>query len=103
VSDLPVDVSARFGLFSTSRGAPGVRPGTPTEVPPPKRPRRAPAYLTVDQVAARLKVHPATVYKLCDRGELPHFRMLNLLRITADDIAAYIAKRRAAGGWLRRR
>jgi helix-turn-helix protein len=30
--------------------------------------------LTVNQAAARAKVHPKTVYHAIERGELPHFR-----------------------------
>ncbi len=44
--------------------------------------------LTVRQVARRLGVSRATVYRLCARGELPHVRVLNALRIPAAALAA---------------
>ncbi|MBK9516171.1 MAG: helix-turn-helix domain-containing protein [Anaeromyxobacter sp.] len=37
--------------------------------------------LTVLEVARLLRVSTATVYKLCERGELAHVRVLNALRI----------------------
>jgi excisionase family DNA binding protein len=39
--------------------------------------------LTVKQVAKLLRVCNATVYKLCDRGELAHARILNAIRVIA--------------------
>jgi excisionase family DNA binding protein len=42
--------------------------------------------LTVREVAARLKVSTATVYKLCRRGMLRHVRVLNVLRIAPADL-----------------
>jgi excisionase family DNA binding protein len=37
--------------------------------------------LSVRQVAKLLGVCSATVYRLCGRGELPHFRVLNAIRV----------------------
>jgi excisionase family DNA binding protein len=37
--------------------------------------------LTVREVAERLGVCTATVYGLCERGELPHVRVSNAIRI----------------------
>ena len=31
--------------------------------------------MTVDELAAYLKVHPATIYRLLKRGELPAFKV----------------------------
>jgi excisionase family DNA binding protein len=45
-------------------------------------------YLTVREVARRLRVSTATVYKLCARGELVHVRVLNVLRIPATALYA---------------
>jgi excisionase family DNA binding protein len=47
--------------------------------------------LTVREVAARLGVCTATVYKLCERGELAHVRVLNAIRVTPADLAAFIS------------
>ncbi|MBM4363181.1 MAG: helix-turn-helix domain-containing protein, partial [Deltaproteobacteria bacterium] len=40
-----------------------------------------PAYLTVREVAERLRVSAATVYALVGRGELAHVRVSNSIRI----------------------
>jgi excisionase family DNA binding protein len=37
--------------------------------------------LTVRQVAERLGVSAATVYKLCKSGKLRHVRILNVIRV----------------------
>jgi excisionase family DNA binding protein len=42
--------------------------------------------LTVKEVAKRLQVCNATVYKLCEKGELAHVRILNSIRITPADL-----------------
>jgi excisionase family DNA binding protein len=53
--------------------------------------------LTVRAVAGRLGVSTATVYKLAARGDLPHIRGSNAIRIAPDDLAAYLARCRSAG------
>jgi len=45
--------------------------------------------LTVRDVARRLKVSTATVYKLCSRGDLGHVRVLNAIRIPAEAVAEF--------------
>jgi len=50
--------------------------------------------LNMRQVAERLGVCKATVYALCERGELPHVRVSNAIRVTPDDLAAYLARQR---------
>ncbi len=54
--------------------------------------------LTVRQVAERLGVSTATVYKLCDRGELPHVRISNAIRMVPADLAAFVARSRVSDG-----
>jgi excisionase family DNA binding protein len=49
-------------------------------------------FLTVRQVAARLKVSTATVYKLCARAELAHVRVLGTIRIAPDALAAFSSR-----------
>jgi excisionase family DNA binding protein len=48
--------------------------------------------LTVKEVAARLKVSTATVYKLVDRGDLACVRVANSIRVRAGVLAAYLAQ-----------
>jgi excisionase family DNA binding protein len=48
----------------------------------------------VREVAAKLSVSTATVYALCDRGELGHVRVSkNAIRIAAPELAAYLDRR----------
>jgi excisionase family DNA binding protein len=51
--------------------------------------------LTVRDVAARLSCSTATVYKLAGRGELPHVRVANAIRVAASDLEGFIARSRA--------
>ena len=57
--------------------------------------------LRVSDVARQLKVSTATVYSLCARGELEHFRVLNSIRIPQAAVDALLAQTR--GGETRRR
>lgn len=50
--------------------------------------------LTVREVAARLCVSTATVYKLVNGGELAHTRVANSIRLAPADLEAYLADRR---------
>ena len=52
--------------------------------------------LSVREAAARLGVSTATVYKLCERGELPQVRVSNTIRIAPTDLVDFIAR-----GWRR--
>jgi excisionase family DNA binding protein len=45
-------------------------------------------FLTVREVAARLRVSAATVYSLCAQGKLPHARVSNAIRIDVNDVGA---------------
>jgi excisionase family DNA binding protein len=47
--------------------------------------------LTVADVADQLGVCGATVYRLCESGELPHVRIVNSIRIRPADLAAFLA------------
>jgi excisionase family DNA binding protein len=53
--------------------------------------------LTVRQVAAKLCVSTAAVYKLVDRGALPHLRILNAIRVAPSDLEAFVASQRRGG------
>jgi excisionase family DNA binding protein len=50
--------------------------------------------LTVRQVAKVLGVCPATVYGLCDRGELPHYRVRHAIRVALMDVTAMLQRSR---------
>ena len=52
------------------------------------------AMLTVGEVAALLRVCTATVYKLCAVGEIPSLRILNSIRVSPQDLAEFIRRRR---------
>jgi len=41
-------------------------------------------------VAQLLGVSTATVYRLCERGDLQHFRISYAIRISADGLAAFL-------------
>jgi excisionase family DNA binding protein len=55
--------------------------------------RKPPRYLTIREAAAVLRVCTATVYRLCERGELPHLRVSNAIRVLASDLAATVNRR----------
>jgi len=50
---------------------------------------RRDALLYVAEVAHRLRVCQATVYKLCARGELAHLRILNVVRIAPEALDTF--------------
>ena len=54
----------------------------------------SPELLSVKRVAALLSVSTATVYALANRGELPHVRVLNAIRIAPADLEAFINRNR---------
>jgi len=68
------------------------RPGVATEKAPrlelPVEP-----LLSIKEVATQLGVCRAVAYRLCERGELPHVRISNAIRVAAAALAAYLASR----------
>ena len=50
--------------------------------------------LSVRQVAKLLAVCPATVYRMCELGELPHFRVRNAIRVPVVAVKAYLGRAR---------
>jgi len=54
--------------------------------------------LRVAEAAEQLRVSTATVYKLCEAGELPHIRIIDSIRIRPADVAVFVAARRRTGG-----
>ena len=56
--------------------------------------------MTAREVAARLRVCAATVYRLCDTGKLPHVRVSNAVRVSETDLRGFLRRQRrlAAAG-----
>jgi len=50
--------------------------------------------LSVRQVAALLGICSATVNRMCEHGELPHFRVRNAIRVPVATLKAYLARAR---------
>jgi excisionase family DNA binding protein len=50
--------------------------------------------MSIPQVAARWGLSPVEVFDLCVRGELPHHRIGDLVRIRFRDIEAYEERQR---------
>jgi excisionase family DNA binding protein len=48
--------------------------------------------LTVRQVAKVLGVCPATVYRLCERGELAHYRVRHAIRVDITEVKAMLQR-----------
>jgi excisionase family DNA binding protein len=46
--------------------------------------------MSVEQVAARLRVHPITVYRMIERGLLRAVRVSGLWRVSGEALAAYL-------------
>ncbi|WP_140865117.1 helix-turn-helix domain-containing protein [Myxococcus xanthus] len=59
------------------------------------QPSRTERLLTVREVAERLSICTATVYGLCERGELPHIRVSNATRVRPVDVEAFSPEARA--------
>jgi excisionase family DNA binding protein len=53
--------------------------------------------LKVAEVAEHLGVCNATVYRLCDSGELPHVWIVNSIRIRPADLEALLVRHSVAG------
>ena len=56
----------------------------------PRLPEARLALFSVRQVAQLLGVSTATVYRLCGRGELAHFRVSHAIRIRLLDLTSYV-------------
>ncbi len=95
------------GGSSGSQRVENVRGDDPERVPPshPEAAFRSPfaapvlqpggdvaALLSVRDAAARLGVCTATIYTLCERGELAHVRVLNAIRIAASGLVAFVER-----------
>jgi excisionase family DNA binding protein len=68
--------------------SPTCRHGLPGAHPQPE------SLLSVREVAERLRVSTATVYALCDRGELLYLRVSNAIRLRVEDLEAFTRRGR---------
>jgi excisionase family DNA binding protein len=59
--------------------------------------------LGVREVAERLRVCTATVYKLCASGALEHVRIVNSIRVREDALAGFVAANSQSHHTRRRR
>ncbi len=84
-----VQVDDREGVQPSHPGA-AVR--SPFAAPVLQPGRDAAVLLSVREAAARLGVCAATIYTLCERGELAHVRVLNAIRIAASDLVAFVER-----------
>ncbi len=62
-----------------------------------------PAFLTVEEAAAVLRLKRSTAYELVRRGEIPHFRLGHFIRVPRDALLRMAAeavakKERVTGG-----
>lgn len=51
-----------------------------------------PQFLTIAEVAARIRVSKMTVYRIVHSGELPAVRVGRSFRVTEDDVTEYLRK-----------
>jgi len=58
------------------------------------QPRLPRSLLSVREAARLLDLSPASVYKLCAEGKLPHARILSAIRIVHADLGEFVMKRR---------
>ena len=49
-------------------------------------------------MARLLGMCPATVYRLCERGDLPHFRVLNAIRVGPASVKRFLGDQQTQGG-----
>ena len=62
--------------------------------PEPEVRQRMQPLLSVRQVAALLGMCAATVYRMCEQGELEHFRVRNAIRVPVGTLKAYLERAR---------
>ncbi len=55
-------------------------------------PIASPSLLSVREVAGLLRVSWATVYRLCEHGDLPHIRVSNAIRIAPQQLQVYLTR-----------
>jgi excisionase family DNA binding protein len=98
--DMGTDAAAVRTRARAGWGAPGTAPRIATT------PTTADLYgfrggpdslLAPAEVARRLRLCTETVRRLCRKGELPHVRIVDNVRIRPADLAAFVSSRRHSG------
>ena len=54
-------------------------------------------FLTIGEVAERLKVSPSWIYKKCKAGIIPHVRIGGMVRFVDRDIDAWVTAHKVKG------
>ena len=85
---VPVQPSQRLSAI-TKPFVPSVSPRASLRVVSSPR-----GLLTIREVAERLGLSKATIYALCERGELPHTRISNSIRVSAADLDVFLTLNR---------
>lgn len=49
-------------------------------------------FLTVEEVAERLRIKPTTIYSHCRKGDFPHVRIGGSVRIPSDKLEDWLIK-----------
>jgi excisionase family DNA binding protein len=57
-------------------------------------------WLSTQDAARRLGITPRTLYRFIDLGDLPAYRLGRVIRLKADDVAAFIESSRIEPGSL---
>ena len=57
-------------------------------------------WLSTQDAARRLGITPRTLYRFIDLGDLPAYRLGRVIRLKADDVAAFIDASRIEPGTL---
>ena len=54
-------------------------------------------FLTIGEVAEKMKVSPSWIYKKCKAGIMPHVRIGGMLRFVDKDVEAWIVAHKVKG------
>lgn len=54
-------------------------------------------FLTISEVAEKMKVSPSWIYKKCKAGIMPHVRIGGMLRFVEKDVEVWIAGHKVKG------
>jgi excisionase family DNA binding protein len=54
-------------------------------------------FLTIGEVAEKMKVSPSWIYKKCKAGVMPHVRIGGMLRFVGRDVESWISAHKVKG------